>query len=36
MLIAAQAMALDAVLVTNNDAHFSRVTGLKVVNWLKS
>lgn len=36
MLIAAQAIALDAVLVTNNDSHFSRVTGLKVVNWLKS
>ena len=36
MLIAAQAVALDAALVTNNDSHFSRVAGLKVVNWLKS
>jgi tRNA(fMet)-specific endonuclease VapC len=35
LLIAAHALALDAVLVTNNDAHFRRVTGLKVVNWLK-
>jgi hypothetical protein len=35
LLIAAHAMALDAVLVTNNDAHFRRVSGLKVVNWLK-
>ena len=35
-LIAAHAMALGAVLVTNNDAHFGRIPGLKVVNWLKS
>jgi tRNA(fMet)-specific endonuclease VapC len=35
MLIAAHALALGAVLVTNNDAHFSRVAGLRVVNWLK-
>ena len=35
-LIAAHAMALKAVLVTNNKAHFGRVSGLKVVNWLKS
>jgi tRNA(fMet)-specific endonuclease VapC len=33
-LIAAHALALDASLVTNNLAHFSRVQGLKVVNWL--
>jgi tRNA(fMet)-specific endonuclease VapC len=36
LLIAAHALALDATLVTNNDAHFARVSGLKVVNWLKS
>jgi tRNA(fMet)-specific endonuclease VapC len=36
MMIAAQAIALDAVLVTNNDSHFGPVTGLKVANWLKS
>jgi tRNA(fMet)-specific endonuclease VapC len=35
LLIAAHALALDATLVTNNDAHFSRVKGLRVVNWLK-
>ena len=35
LLIAAHAMALAAALVTNNDAHFRRVSGLTVVNWLK-
>jgi tRNA(fMet)-specific endonuclease VapC len=35
LLIAAHALALDATLVTNNDAHFSRVAGLRVVNWVK-
>jgi tRNA(fMet)-specific endonuclease VapC len=35
MLIAAHALALNAALVTNNDAHFSRVAGLRVTNWLK-
>ncbi len=35
LLIAAHALALNATVVTNNDAHFSRVSGLKVVNWLK-
>lgn len=34
MLIAAHAIALSATLVTNNLAHFSRVPGLTVVNWL--
>jgi tRNA(fMet)-specific endonuclease VapC len=34
-LIAAHALALDGTFVTNNGAHFSRVDGLKVVNWLK-
>lgn len=36
LLIAAHALALDATLVSNNLAHFSRVTGLKTVNWLLS
>jgi tRNA(fMet)-specific endonuclease VapC len=36
MLIAAHALALGAVLVTNNESHFGRVSGLKVVNWLKA
>ncbi len=32
-LIAAHALALDAVLVTNNTTEFSRVPGLKCENW---
>eukprot|EP01012_Entosiphon_sulcatum_P032289 TRINITY_DN41087_c0_g1_i1.p2 TRINITY_DN41087_c0_g1~~TRINITY_DN41087_c0_g1_i1.p2 ORF type:complete len:132 (-),score=19.89 TRINITY_DN41087_c0_g1_i1:85-480(-) len=32
--IAAHAVALDAVLVTNNEREFSRVPGLKVENWM--
>lgn len=35
MLIAAHALALGATLVSNNTAHFSRVSGLSTVNWLK-
>lgn len=35
ILIAAHTLALHGTLVTNNDAHFSRVNGLNVVNWLK-
>jgi tRNA(fMet)-specific endonuclease VapC len=35
LLIAAHALSLDAPLVTNNEAHFERVSGLTVVNWLK-
>lgn len=34
LLIAAHALALDATLVSNNAGHFSRVPGLKTVNWL--
>jgi tRNA(fMet)-specific endonuclease VapC len=34
LLIAAQALALDMVLVTNNEREFRRVRGLKVENWL--
>jgi tRNA(fMet)-specific endonuclease VapC len=33
LLIAAQALGLDATLVTNNLAHFQRVPGLKVTDW---
>ena len=33
--IAAHALALDAVLVTDNESEFSRVPGLKVENWLR-
>lgn len=32
-LIAAHALALNVTLVTNNEKHFRRVRGLKVVNW---
>jgi tRNA(fMet)-specific endonuclease VapC len=34
MLIAAHTLALDATLVTNNLAHFKRVTGLRTANWV--
>jgi tRNA(fMet)-specific endonuclease VapC len=33
MLIAAQAMARDFTLVTNNTSEFSRISGLKVEDW---
>ncbi len=33
--IAAHAVALDTVLVTNNEDEFSRVPGLRVENWTK-
>ena len=36
LLIAAHAMALDATLVSNNQAHFSRVADLKTENWLRA
>ncbi|MEL6205726.1 MAG: type II toxin-antitoxin system VapC family toxin [Pseudomonadota bacterium] len=32
-MIASHALAIDAVLVTNNLRHFSRVDGLQVENW---
>lgn len=32
-MIAGHAMALDAVMVTNNARHFSRVAALKIENW---
>jgi len=35
MLIAAHALALDAMLVTGNAREFSRIEGLKVENWLR-
>lgn len=36
LLIAAHAIALDAVLVTDNVREFSRVKGLRVENWLRT
>ena len=35
LLIAAQALVLDSVVVTANQREFSRVPGLKVENWLR-
>lgn len=34
LLIAAHALSLDRVLVTNNELEFGRVAGLRVENWL--
>lgn len=33
MMIAAHAKSIEAVLVTNNQKHFTKVTGLKIDNW---
>jgi tRNA(fMet)-specific endonuclease VapC len=33
LLIAAHALALAATLVTNNLAHFQRISGLSVARW---
>jgi tRNA(fMet)-specific endonuclease VapC len=33
LLIAAHAVSLDCILVTNNEREFSRVDGLKIENW---
>lgn len=35
-LIAAHALALDVVLVTNNEADFADVSGLRVENWARA
>ncbi len=35
MLIAAHALALDCILVTDNEREFRRVPGLRVENWLR-
>ena len=35
LLIASQALAEDAVLVTNNTREFERIEGLKLKNWLE-
>lgn len=35
MLIAAQALALDLILVTDNERELSRIDGLRIENWLR-
>ncbi|MEK8018626.1 MAG: type II toxin-antitoxin system VapC family toxin [Candidatus Parabeggiatoa sp.] len=35
MLIAAHSLRLNAILVTNNQRHFSRIAGLKLENWVE-
>ena len=35
LLIAAHALSLECVLVTNNESEFKRIRGLKVENWTK-
>ena len=36
LLIASHALSLDVRLVTNNEAEFERVPGLRVENWLRN
>jgi tRNA(fMet)-specific endonuclease VapC len=36
LLIAAQALALGCIMVTDNEREFSRVEGLRLQNWLRS
>ncbi len=35
LVIAAHALALDATLISNNLAHFSRIGNLMTANWLR-
>lgn len=35
LLIGASAIASDLILVTNNEKHFERLTGIKMINWTK-
>jgi tRNA(fMet)-specific endonuclease VapC len=35
LLIAAQALALECIVVTDNEREFSRVEGLQLENWLR-
>jgi predicted nucleic acid-binding protein len=35
IMIASIVKAHDAVLVTNNEEHFSRIQGLQIENWLR-
>jgi tRNA(fMet)-specific endonuclease VapC len=35
LLIAAHALALDAVLVSDNEREFARIDGLRLENWLR-
>ena len=35
MLIAAHALSLNSVLITNNESEFKRISNLKIENWVK-
>jgi tRNA(fMet)-specific endonuclease VapC len=35
MLIAAHALSLNCILVTNNESEFRRIPALKIENWAK-
>ena len=35
MLIAAHALSIDSVLITNNESEFKRISNLKIENWVK-
>ena len=36
LLIAAHALSLDCILVSNNEKEFKRVDGLRIENWIRS
>jgi len=36
LIIAAQALAFDITLVTDNEREFSRIDGLRIENWLRN
>ena len=36
LIIGATALSFNLTVVTNNDTHFNKIPGLKVVNWTKS
>ena len=35
LLIAAHALSLDCILVSNNEKEFKRVDGLRIENWIR-
>jgi tRNA(fMet)-specific endonuclease VapC len=36
LLIGATAVHFDMIMVTNNEKHLSRITGIKIENWIKN